>query len=219
MHGVNRTNNNQLPRAGRVNPAAFTMENFEDIKEGGIYDVRIVVEQKRDHALLACALSDVGETNKPRFVFYERTVSDFRQATPENGTKNTEPAPKYDPCRLFRKGDKVRMVEWHGRSFFDGGCHPNCNKWTVTEDETSGVNVEQDGCQISEVPPCYLELVTPVEEIEPYFVSDDDYEYCVFDRRTKMTVCRFDMSHPHPKEAAEAERDRLNAEYRKEMGK
>lgn len=27
--------------------------------------------------------------------------------------------PKHDPCRLFKKGDLVRVVEWNGRHFHD----------------------------------------------------------------------------------------------------
>ena len=146
----------------------------------------------------------------------------FPPATLEDAIKITGRAPKYDPCREFRKGDKVRMVEWHGRSFFDGGCHPNCNKWTVTEDETSGVSLEQDGYPIADVPACFLELITPVEELEPYFVMELKGGYGVYNTRfqPETEACHYwNEMHPHAKEAAEAECERLNAEYRKEMEK
>ena len=135
--------------------------------------------------------------------------------------------PKHDPTRLFKKGDKVRMVEWHGRSFFDGGCHPNCNKWTVTEDETSGVNIEQDGHTISDVPACYLELITPVEELEPYSVhailGNNGKPAFFAVRKGDVSVAAFFCDTPRAfteeqaLAAAEAERDRLNAEWRKEQ--
>jgi hypothetical protein len=199
------------------------MENFEDIKEGGIYDVRIVVEQKRDHALLACALSDAEETNKPRFVFYERTVSDFRQVTPENGIKNTEPAPKYDPCRKFRKGDKVRVVEYKGRNYtnVDTG-----KEGVVSRNETGAdpaIEVVFDDDDLWDVDPAYLELVTPAEEHELYYVEDVGNAWAV--RKSEdcgmySTQAWFSKKrHPRAKEAAEAECDRLNAAYRKEMEK
>ena len=62
---------------------------------------------------------------------------------------------------------------------------------------------------------CDLELVTPIEESEPYYVEDCYDAYCVC--RDSMHVVDFNTArHPHAKEAAEAERDRLNAEHRKE---
>lgn len=237
LPGVNRTNNNQLPRAGRVNPAAFTMENFEDIKEGGIYDVRIVVEQKRAHALLACALSDAGETNKPRFVFHERTVSDFRQATPQNGTKNTETAPKYDPCRKFRKGDRVRLREYNGRKPYDFWHkqtikHFGAKLDTVLDDEkedSGHVDIFQDA-PIDEltvrVHASYLELVTPVEELEPFYVCENT-ESKSFEVRSKedhkvqAAFYYFNNDNATAKSAAAKATlehcDRLNAEHRKEQ--
>lgn len=135
------------------------------------------------------------------------------------------PKPKFDLCRKFRKGDNVSPCFWNDRppTAYDlneitAHFMPEDGLYTVNKDELpdSTVLVEYKGKIIS-MQACHLELITPVEEREPYLVSNDDYEYCVFNKRTKMTVCRFDISHPHAKEAAEAERDRLNAEYRKEM--
>ena len=132
---------------------------------------------------------------------------------------------KHDPFRKFRKGDSVSPCFWNDRppAAYDineitAHFMPENGLYTVNKDELpdSTVLVEYKG-KIITMQTCHLELITPVEKLEPYFVSDDDYEYCVFDRRIKMTVCRFDMSHPHAKEAAEAECARLNAEYRKEL--
>lgn len=203
------------------------MENFEDIKEGGIYDVRIVVEQKRDHAILACALSDAGAENKPRFVFYERTVSDFRQAAPENGTKNTEPAPKYDLCRLFRKGDIVTPCDVKGRWLSDYWKNKAGQHFVVTKDESGGkvpiLDIKAKPFEVAEyLPAVYIELVSPVEELEPYFVMELKGGYGVYNTRfqPETEACHYwNEMHPHAKEAAEAERDRLNAEHRKGMGK
>jgi hypothetical protein len=209
------------------------MENFEDIKEGGIYDVRIVVEQKRDHALLACALSDAGAENKPRFVFHKRTVSDFCQVTPENGIKNTEGAPKYDPCRKFREGDIVRLIEWNGRKLWDDIKHLHR---IYNEKGTFTVHDDEQGNDVVIVPDAYtenvycacpacLELVTPVEELEPYSIGKSDYNGFVNIEKKGKIIAMIPYGkelHEHKTEeealaAAEAERDRLNAEYRKEQ--
>ena len=138
-------------------------------------------------------------------------------------------SPKYDPCRLFRKGDKVRVVEWNGRNYYDldhstkleTGCLAEI--WDDEEDEQleGYVSVIYQG-YIRSVPPCYLELVTPVEEGEPYSVEEDSQYWHVFYEQNGgiMTVCKFLKSyHPTAKAAAEAERDRLNAEWRKEVEK
>lgn len=140
---------------------------------------------------------------------------------PENGTKNTESAPKYDPRRKFRKGDKVCFKEHLGRKSL-----AHCDKIiTLEADEKYG------SCFWKEMAPdgdiidrnayfCFLELVTPVEEIEPYSVHETDYLYRVIQRVDggEQVVCEYRKNtHPNAQAAAEAERDRLNEEYRKEL--
>jgi hypothetical protein len=63
---------------------------------------------------------------------------------------------------------------------------------------------------------CYLELVEPVEEQEPYSVVDAHTHWDVADKDMKCVVTYSKLHHPNAKAAAEAERDRLNAEHRKE---
>ena len=145
-------------------------------------------------------------------------AEDFEAVSPENGIKNTEPAPKYDPNRLFRKGDKVRLVKYKNRTPYDlenycmveeEGC-----VYTLPEDETEDgfvcIDEEHSVCV------CYLELVTPVEEQEPYSVSEATVQYLVKEDNKKVVAQFCKLYHPHAKAAAEAERDRLNAEFRKE---
>ena len=137
------------------------------------------------------------------------------------------PSPsKHDPCRLFRKGDKVRVVEWNGRHFHDRdhgtelttGCICvviNDEEMTFTEGYIN-ISVSYEG-QVRYIAPCFLELITPVEELEPYVVEEVGGFYYVDSRNMRHAVCVFNKEcHPHAKEAAEAERDRLNAEWRKE---
>lgn len=128
-------------------------------------------------------------------------------------------------CRRFKKGDIVRMIERMGRmectapvdEFFQ------TRPLTVIEDEridTNLVKVESEDGRTRLFHWWYLELVTPVEELEPYFVMELKGAYGVYNTRfqPETEACHFftDM-HPHAKESAEAERDRLNAEHRKEQ--
>lgn len=149
--------------------------------------------------------------------------SDFEALSPANGTKNTEPAPKYEPCRKFRKRDivepckgrEVYACEWEDCVF-----HKLEGTYEVQADEKEGhVSVIEKETGIE----CYvsafaLELVTPVEELERYYIEHDSTGYAILDRQNVGYVAHFkEVQHPHAKEAAEAERDRLNAEHRKEQ--
>lgn len=138
--------------------------------------------------------------------------------------------PKHDPCRLFKKGDKVRVVERNGRKFWD---YDPKTIYTVVANEYScdDQNVLHQGCvgindgnpqtgSAWNIPFFHIELVTPVEELEPYYVKDDGTHYVVGKRPEEPEIVYLAEyskdRHPHAKAAAEAERDRLNAEYRKE---
>lgn len=158
-------------------------------------------------------------------------AEDFEAVRPENGIKNTETAPKYDPTRKFRRGDVVRVVERHGRyqpnipwdELWKGLC-------TVAEDEDFCNNLvkvrSEDGREkLSHW--WYLELVTPVEELEPYYVEQQGEKtggLCFTVRKRNgyaestfyFGACR-SRDEQQAKAAAEAERARLNEEYRKEQ--
>lgn len=77
----------------------------------------------------------------------------------------------------------------------------------------------QNGDVLS-VPFYYLKLITPVEELAPYYVDEWETGWTVNKKLPNgdyHITCSYEHYHPHAKEAAEAERDRLNAEYRKEQ--
>lgn len=138
--------------------------------------------------------------------------------------------PKYDPCREFREGDKVRVRKIHGNlpqcryngmvKIKEGDCciihekeHRNCY-WVTTP---SGDNWCFDIA--------YFELVTPVEELEPYCVVDNKNSKSVEVRRRNpvRVVASFYWGGEVPaytqeeaRKAAEAECARLNEEHRKE---
>lgn len=139
---------------------------------------------------------------------------DFEALSPANGIKNTETDPKYDPNRKFRKGDKVRVVKWNGRTSMRDGM----DAFVVKNEDNGGmVEVSIDGWTNGVFyHACKLELVSPVEEREPYSVVDAHTHWDVADKNMKTVAMYSKGNHPNAKEAAEAERDRLNAEHRKE---
>ena len=134
--------------------------------------------------------------------------------------------PKYDPCRLFKKGDKVRVVDWNGRTLDRKG-----KIGEVTEDELGGRVTFSVGSHTFKTcyPVCFLELVTPVEELEPYSVEESGGGAtlnCFIVKRGEKHVSYYlykggnanhYYTYEQAKARAEAERDRLNAEYRKEQ--
>ena len=145
-------------------------------------------------------------------------------SSPENVIKNTETAPKYDPCRLFKKGDKVRVVAWNGRNIKSVDMPADME---VELDERAGdINVSvfwkcANNWGKCHLPQCFLELVTAVEELDTYQVEEIGGLWCVRkqeDFGLWSTQAWFSTEyHPNAKKAAEAECARLNAEYRKEQ--
>lgn len=147
-------------------------------------------------------------------------------------TEIPETYPKYDPRRKFRKGDKVRVVEWNGRNpvlpFMD--CKVGDIGTVIkAEDATSFfVRLQLERGYEKDMPYCHLELVTPVEELEPYSLHESKFADSFNIVREKMCVMMFPFGSKETgyyrnrlaaKEAAEAECARMNAEYRKEMEK
>lgn len=124
---------------------------------------------------------------------------------------NTEKTQKYDPCRKFRKGDMVRVVEWNGRDIARVGEIGH----VVSDEHNSRVELAIDGWT-KEVyyPACHLKLVAPVEEQEPYFIEKSSNSYRLMNCNGEL-LAHYWEDHPHAKVAAEAECKRLNAEYRK----
>jgi hypothetical protein len=122
---------------------------------------------------------------------------------------------KYDPCRPFKAGDVARVVERFGRI---DATHTLGALVTVTKDECgfTFVHVKHETGAEGLIPWLYLELVTPVEELEPYKLIDSPNTYNIV-RDSAMVMTIHKKSHPNPKAAAEAECTRLNAEWRKEQ--
>lgn len=153
--------------------------------------------------------------------------------------------PKYDPCRLFCKGDIVRLKEWNGR------CPALPEDWKfdtrlfevhTAEKFNSLVEITRENSKyVYTTPICFLELVTPVEELEPYSVEEVDVDSLIFNpkldpdrdhesafhvrymnkRNGEITIIKTyyesDIySYDCAKADAETECKRLNEEWRKE---
>ena len=132
---------------------------------------------------------------------------------------------KHSPCRKFRKGDRVRVITWNGRTPFDTihGLKINPGEVHIVLDDEYERNEVYIGMSAADeeqsvIHACHLELVTAVEELEPYSVVDAHTHWNVADKNMKTVAMYNKGYHPHAQAAAEAERDRLNAEHRKEQG-
>ncbi len=142
-----------------------------------------------------------------------------------------EGAVKDVACRLFRKGDKVRVVERNGRSPILCGVVELGGTYTVYADEDGGNVILDIGYGVGGGEPIawsFLELVTPVEELGPFTVVHKPALQHFQINHGKLNYMTFPYGlHKSngwyhtittAKAAAEAECDRLNAEWRKEVG-
>lgn len=198
--------------------------NIEDIKVGETYNIHVKVIGIAKNFVDVIYVDDEGISG---LHIGKRRAGILRPISPE---KNTDPSPKYAPCRLLRKGDKVQVKKRDGRCNGKAGEYLREAFCTVAEDETQNelVRVLHNATEYR-LDPAYLELVTPVEELEPYSVFDNM-------RLAAWTILKNGLIfayYPYrvnksdnivhgkaeAKAAAEAERDRLNAEWRKEMEK
>ena len=186
-----------------------------DIKAGTYYNLKLLCVLSKDKLIAF-------ESPSGRYMTLRQCdLECVSPITPSEPPTSVGPAPKHAPCRLFKKGDKVRVVEWKGRNYCDRdhdtelhtGCFAEIWEDEKDEQEEGYVSVIYQE-YIRYVPPCYLELVTPV--VEPYCIADHIHGWIVYKDTPGNVVANFNKTHPHAKAAAEAERDRLNAEYRKE---
>ena len=131
--------------------------------------------------------------------------------------------PKYDPNRKFKKGDIVEpcqvkgrwhSVTWEGRS----GIH-----FTVTEDEDEDgiITIKDPDCELPYIAAAvFFNLVSPVEELEPYYIEESTGEITLLNKHDPLFHKSWRYSAVSAGiialNEAERDRDRLNAEYRKE---
>lgn len=199
--------------------------DIKDIKIGETYNVRVqaLKIEAGKHVITKTLDSDGCINTVCTTTFLEQDLSAFSPITP---------APKYDPCRKFRKGDIVEVKEdIDGRKLHVFTTGLTLGKlYTVEEDEKDcKLKIKNDdGCGIYAF--VHFKLVTPVEKMEPYFVGESENSYDLFRKTSNGNQLRasfwwkhnptpdlIELSIANAKAAAEAERDRLNAEYRKEQ--
>lgn len=206
----------------------ITKLNREDLKIGDTCFIQVTVEGKEEKSWVKFRLAE----NCTSFVLADFENASFYSINPYTPlnlptmTKIPETYPKYDPRRLFRKGDIVEM-DTHGRDIAESMKKAGVElgkRYTVTKDEsTTGhdngyVSFAGDDCNVHHSMFFWLKLVTPVEEIEPYSVEEETLCWVVLNERIrgKAIVCEFIKKfHPNAQAAAETECRRLNAEYRK----
>ena len=196
----------------------------KDIKVGNFYHVLVKVLRidPINGEITTETVNEFGTSLNMEPTYFARGEKEaFFPIIPENGTKNSEPAPKYDPCRLFKKGDEV---EYRPK---DGRANPNLlvgRRYKVSADEpcdSAIVQVEFDGLRHLDTFVAYnhLQLVTPVEEIKQFYLeSDNNMSFYIYfgTKRNYELVSRLDKKYYSLTDAF-AEVDRLNAEYRKEQ--
>lgn len=122
--------------------------------------------------------------------------------------------PKYDPCRPFKKGDIVEPVACNGRAPLYLRKYIGTKQVVECDEDINGiVGIVGD---VEAVSAAFLKLITPIEELKPYSVGETT-DYFSVDKDDEELSLYWKDKHPHAKESAEAERDRLNDEYRKEQ--
>ena len=189
--------------------------NSEDIKIGETYNLRIQVLGKSEDFIHARPITPNGEYATTGFLeILHKYAPSFTPIPSKHGTSVPT------TTRLFREGDKVRVVEKDGRTptCFPVGKIKVGDILTVIENERGDafINVKtEDGSKMM-APWFHLELVTPVEELEPYKLIDSPNTYNIV-RDSAMVMTIHKKSHPNAKAAAEAECARLNEEWRKEQ--
>lgn len=186
-----------------------------DIKAGKYYNLKLLCVLRKDKLIAF-------ETPAGGYMLLRQCdLECVSPITPSEPPTSVGPAPKYDPCRLFKKGDKVRVVEWNGRDIARVGQIG----YVVSDERNSKVELAIDGwTKDVYYPACHLELVTPVEELCPYSVRHNDAHaaYSIYGPYGLSAVNYFyGDRYPYSKHSAEAaayaECDRLNAAHRKEQ--
>lgn len=198
--------------------------NHADIKVGKYYNLQLMCILNKENVIVFGSAS--GDHIPIR-------QCDLECVTPIPSEPPTlvGPTPKNDPCRKFRKGDKVRLIERNGRKPFDTlhGLKLNPGEVHIVLDDEYERNEVYIGMSAADeeqslVHSCHLDLVTPVEEMDPYSVrhSEAHAAYSIYGPYGLSAVNYFyGDRYPYSKHSAEAaayaECDRLNAAHRKEQ--
>lgn len=138
--------------------------------------------------------------------------------------------PQPQPLRLYREGDIVTPCQANNRWLSDlwkgkSGMHLKVVKAETPHEAYMDVK-DPDSPQPYTVNTAYFKLIRPVEELEPYIVRHNKAHsaWSIYGPFNLSAVNyfygeRYPYTKDTAKKAAQAECDRLNAEYRKEMEK
>lgn len=199
---------------------ALTEEQIKNLKPGDPIFIQATFDHSDSFGDIWFAVPSAGIPGRTNFISPSRV-----HLTTSSQLPSADRQSKYDPMRLFKKGDKVRVVERDGRHYdtmFDGKI------WTVAKDEHSYSTLPRD-VQVHDsykdnlhytVPFYHLELVTPVEELSPYHVEETEREYRVTltrEERKDVIVTYNKLIYPDAKIAAESECRKLNWNWREEL--
>jgi hypothetical protein len=206
----------QIKNLKKGDPVIIHGEFMETWHDGDIKIFRKVTERGK--------VIDLYAYFHPSCVSLPSEHGTFLSRRSSEGAETEVPTTKRDSFRLFRKGDRISFKTWHGflPSDLENEAELLGKEATVYEDQEEdnfrvyfffdGEDPEQEW-HAAFLP--FIELVTPVEELEPYKLIDSPNTYNIV-RDSAMVMTIHKKSHPNAKAAAEAERDRLNAEWRKE---
>ena len=150
--------------------------------------------------------------------------------SPDEVAQAFTPLPKYDPCRPFREGDIVTPCQVKGRWCSSAWKGRAGMRFIVTKDEDGEATMrvkDPDSVTDQLVDVAYFQLVSPIEEQEPYYtveakewIDGDSVKFWAVKDEHCDTVAKFYVElyrADGAQKAAEAERDRRNAEWRKEQ--
>ncbi len=198
-------------------------EELRQCKMGQVVYLRATIEKvvnNGNEATIKIAYACEGRTTASIGAYHEQLVL---PPTP----------PKYDPRRKYKEGDMVSPCFWYDRppaayyiSEASGHFTPEDGLYEVDKDEMPDATVlVRYKDKVISMQACQLELMTPVEELEPFRVSYTNGECGMFEvMRGEQCVSvypygsiesRYYKKAEQAQAAAEAERDRLNAEWRK----
>ena len=196
---------------------------LEDIKKGETYNVRVRVARIDTNRFVCQPLNQDGTPSDfcPNYFNFAEAEA-FYPA--ENGMKNTETAPKYNPNRKFKRGDKVQIVrEYRGRvpNIIDRQYFYPGKVYTVATSEggIGGVLIHDDDSHQHAFYFWELELVATIEELEPYHVAESWCNFNVEDAKGRIVSSYSKEYHPHAEAKAKDECNSLNAQHGKEMEK
>lgn len=180
------------------------MDTINDLKVG-------------DLVLVSARVRDICENGAVCFDTIAREASSlceysFYLNNDELGAVIRTCAEKQKACRLFKKGDKVRVTPRDGRFPV---VYPKKSALVVEDEDGSGfVQVRSNSGHKMSVAFFFLELVSPIEERRPYEVVETMSLGGWQIMRDGLPLVLYDgQLHPDAKAAAEAECQRLNEEW------